>query len=336
MAKRLSMLLFYMSVLLCFVPYMLHAQVGYVRGEIINISNSPITGATAKIIFATEQDNILGEAVTDNEGKFKFRFSWDKINLENANGAKWYIEASKDGYLPGRSNIYLANNIIEPEYLPVILHPKIKNELIENVLYCQEDTGKVNIYLFDLVSPNLENADITAFLNTLNHKLKFGITNYLESYNILGNQKFNMRRCSSVLVEDESVAEKCCNTLNAPGIVWGYVKKEEDKLNTILTFTSKTKNEIITGYSPVEYSSDIDDILEPGKQVDSTFLAYAAFLIGNAHLKDNNPSLALQSFKIAKMLKIIPDTYSAILDKNIIELQNSLATINLTSVGGDH
>lgn len=336
MAKRLNICFLYFLFILIFFSKTTFAQTGYVRGEVISSLNIPIDSAVVKLISSFGENGLVKEVNTDEKGKFKIRFRWDEVNRENDRGAKWNVEITKDRYSLIRLNIFLANGEIEPNNINVILHLNVHNESLENIIQCKDVNNKVTVYLFDLISSNLDKAELTVFLNILNHKLKYGITNYLESYNILGNEKFNIKRCSSLPLEEESVAERCCQTLDAPGIIWGYVKKEEDELITILTFTSKTKDEIITGFSPISYSSDIRELLQPDKDVDSTFLAFTCFLIGNAHLDNADSTLALHSFKSAKLLKKIPDEYKDMLESNIKKLEESLITFRMISVGGNH
>jgi len=336
MAKKLNICALYFLFISILLFKSTFAQTGYVRGEVINSFNNPINGAVVKLISSFGEDGLVEEVYSDNDGIFKIRFSWNEVNQENDRGAKWNIEVTKDGYALNRLNIYLVNSEIDPNNLNVILHPYIHNESLENIIQCKDINNKVTVYLFDLISPNLDKADLTVFLNTLNHKLKYGITNYLESYNILGDIKFNIRRCSSLPLEEESVAERCCQTLDAPGIIWGYITKKEDELNTILTFTSKTRDVILTGFSPISYSSDISELLEADKNVDSTFLAFTCFLIGHAHLNNNNPTLALQSFKLAKLLKKIPNVYQDWLEVSIKRTEESLIAFRMTTVGGSY
>jgi tetratricopeptide (TPR) repeat protein len=312
------------------------SQIGSVEGKVINSTQQAISNADVYLVSSLGENSLLVHEKSNSEGKFRISFSWDNINGANNIGATWKIVVKKDGYATKPRNILIAMNRVDPEFLTFVLLSNKYDEMLPDLDKCADINPEIKtLYLFDLIASNISSGTFKGFLNILCHKLKYGVTNYLESYKLLGNEKIDIRRCDGLPVEIQDVAVSFGCRLNAPGVIWGYIEESGAELKTIITFTSLFDTSI-TGLSPISYSRDIFKLLQPNLTVDKAYLAFSCFIIGNLHLNKGDIILARRCFNQAKELNALPTEFDEKLDQIIARLDQNNVAKALYSINRGH
>ena len=313
----------------CFF-YTVYPQVGNINGKIVNSAENGINGAKVILLSTLSDIEFKCEDVTNSNGDFKLSFDWKEINDANSRGSEWIIQITKEGYEQRKKSVFIASGEIDPNFFTLILKSNLYDQYSSKVDMCQQkDSSICTLYLFDLVSSNSNSNDI---MHRLSYYLKSGMNNFLETNKKdLGNDYIDVVRCSNVPVELENAANYFIKRLDAPGILWGYLEEDQNKIRTDITATISLDNKQLTAFTPISYSKN-SDLFSPGQSIDSTYLALTCLVLGYHHLINKDSLLAGNYFHESKKLYKLPKEFSKEVDAILNKLDSSNPATKLTSI----
>ncbi len=324
----------YINVILFFMTcsfYPIYPQVGNINGKIVNSSESGISGVKVVLLSTISDIDFKCDDVSNSNGEFKLSFDWGEVNDANSKGSEWILEFTKDGYEQRKKNIFISSGEIDPNYFTVILKSNLYDQYSSKVDMCQQkDSSICTLYLFDLVSSNSNSNDI---MHRLSYYLKNGMNNFLETNKKdLGNDYIDVVRCSNVPVELENAAVYFSKRLNAPGILWGYLEEDQNKVKTDITATVSLDNKELTAFTPLSYTKN-SELFSPGQSIDSTYLALTCLILGYHHLSNKDSLGASNYFHESKKLYKLPIEFSREVDALLDKLDSTNPARTLTSIG---
>ncbi len=309
------------------------SQSGQVSGNIVSPAGQGIGGANIELISSLGESAFQVIRTSESNGAFHLSFDWKKVNDANSRGSSWKIYVEKEGYISNTANVTLNSGTITPEEVNIVLTPSKYGNILDKVDYCADaKMGPQTLYLFDLQS-STDSPKLSMFHNILVDKLRNGIRAHLESYRLLESIVLDVKWCHSVPVDMPDDAIVFGQRLKSPGVIWGYVEEQTNQFKSIITFTALIKGvNPITVYNEITYSGDIFGLMKPEKNVDSAYLAFASFILGNLHLHEGHPSLARRCFLHARELDVLPNELSNTLEEMLNSLEQSNIARDLTPI----
>ena len=333
MRRRLACILLFFFTFWVF-PTEAFSQNDQLSGRVLAPNGQSIPSATVKLISSLADSQYQPVAISDSNGNFSIQFDWKKVKEENKAGATWKVSAEKDDYLANEVNVLLSSGNIQPKILKIVLKPVGYEKEFAKVDRCgNQGTDGHTLYLFELKADTLGPGELKTFLHILTHKLDSGIRTHMESYGLMGQSKLKVAACTGFPVDVDQAAITFGQRLRSPGVMWGYVQKDPNRINSIVTFTLLVEAPL-TGLSTVSYEKDIFKLMQEDKPVGKPYLAFAAFILGKLHWKENNFSHALKCFNHAKNLKALPQAFHDDLNLSITEVRRRLPVETLAPVGG--
>lgn len=176
--------------------------------------------------------------------------------------------------------------------------------------------GEETLYLFDLATTNLEAEKCNAFLNVLTFKLSRGIRAHLESYQLLTDTSFDLKRCSNVPVRQDAEARAAGQALGAPGVLWGFAEQAGAEVHSALSFTTLA-GKPTTVFADLQATSDIAEFVKVDKPVDGVYLALASYLLGVRYQGEGKTELARRCFTHAKELGALTGEIAADVERQL-------------------
>ena len=326
---KYSKLILKIFLIICCTFYTSYSQVGDIIGKVINSSENGISNAKVALISTLPDFNFKCEDSTNVNGEFKLSFDWSKINEANAKGAEWFLDITKDGYDSRKKTLFIASNEIDPNFFTLILKSNIYDKYSSAVDLCAQSNSSIyTLYLFDLISSDSHSNDI---MHRLSFFLKNGINNYLESQKLLGNESIDVIRCSNVPVEVKESAVYFSKRLHAPGILWGFLQDDNNKILTDITITASFGEKELTAFTPLSYPKD-SELFSPGQPIDKSYLALSCLLLGYQHYINKDNSLARKCFLKSKELNALPKEFGKVVNGFIQELDSTNAARDLIVV----
>ena len=151
------------------------------------------------------------------------------------------------------------------------------------------------IFLFDYLHDQISGDELKAFHNFQTDRLDKGIRNYLSSRNLLEGLNFRVKRCSATTVKDASRATQAATVLKVPAVLWGFIKRADNKLISATTITMLDGQPMNLGTREV-LGNDVTELIGLDRPVMGTPLAMAALVVGDIHLKQGRADLARRAF----------------------------------------
>jgi hypothetical protein len=309
------------------------SQSGVVSGKVVSPVGQGIGGANVKLISSLGESAVHVIRTSESDGRFRIPLDWMHVNDANSQGATWEVHAEKDGYISKGVNVVLNSGIVRPDEVKIVLIPSKYENVMDKVDYCADTKiGPKTLYLFDLQS-STDSPKLAMFHNILVDKLRNGIRAHLESHRLLESIVLDVKWCHSVPVDMPDDAIVFGQRLKSPGVIWGYVEEQTNQFKSIITFTALIEGiNPITVYNEITYSGDIFGLMKPEKTVDSAYLAFAAFILGNLHLFEGRSSLARRCFLHAQELNALPNELSNTLEEMLNSLEQSNIARDLTFI----
>ncbi|MEN8224615.1 MAG: hypothetical protein ABFS05_04570 [Bacteroidota bacterium] len=296
-----------------------------IDGYVTTLTAAPIP--EVNVILSTSLGSQGPEIIaeTNDEGYFNIQIPQAVIDEANQAGATWKLIADKYGYKKAKRNIFITRDLIEPDNISFMLEsdPYSPNyAMVDNCINTDDEV--VTIYLFDLQSENRE-FDISTLLNTLIFKVKREVVNHIEAYNLSGDLKLEITRCSGFEVHDERYAVHYGERLQAEGIIWGF-SQILDSINTVISLTY-IDTTTLTGLTSISYSNNIQEVVEVSQPISNEYLAFSSYILGKVHLQKGNDAYAKRCFQDAKAMNALPEEYS----RSLADLLDEMNAGNIAS-----
>ena len=245
-----------------------------VREATVVLLESELTGNERKI---EPRDNGLFKFTIGKKQKsYKFR-----VMLPNLGETNMTLPAT-DGWLTLRVISRQFARAVEPPVEPM-------GEL------CKVESGSCTLFLFDYLHDQISGDELKAFHNFQTDRLDKGIRNYLSSRNLLEGLSFHVKRCSATAVEDSSRATQAATLLKVPAVLWGFIKRADNKLISATTITVLDGQPMNLGTREV-LGNDVTELIGLDRPVMGTPLAMAALVVGDIHLRQGRADLARRAF----------------------------------------
>lgn len=245
-----------------------------VREATVVLLESELTGNERKI---EPRDNGLFKFTIGKKQKsYKFR-----VILPNLGETNITLPAA-EGWLTLRVVSKQFARTVEPRVEPL-------GEL------CKVESGSCTLFLFDYLHDHISGDELDAFHNFQTDRLDKGIRNYLSSRNLLEGLNFRVKRCSATAVKDASRATQAATVLKVPAVLWGFIKRADNKLISATTITVLDGQPMNLGTREV-LGNDVTELIGLDRPVMGTPLAMAALVVGDIHLKQGRADLARRAF----------------------------------------
>ena len=160
---------------------------------------------------------------------------------------------------------------------------------------CKVESGSCTLFLFDYLHDQISGDELQAFHNFQTDRLDKGIRNYLSSRNLLEGLSFRVKRCSATAVNDSSRAAEAAGLLKVPAVLWGFIKRADNKLISATTITMVEGQPMNLGTREV-LGNDVTELIGLDRPVLGTPLAMASFVVGDIHLRQGRADLARRAF----------------------------------------
>lgn len=335
MNRRIFVLL---AVLLCGSGIQISlAQTAQVSGKVISRANKGIPGVAVKLVSSA--DGVLGRApearLSDADGNFRLPFDWSVVTNATQRGAVWEVVAEKADYAAARVNVLLIPGRAPKEIKIELAPDDNRDRLISRVDGCANPNSDARtLYVFDFRNDTIPPLKLSTFQQLLGFKLQTGLRAKLESDGLLADFPFEIKLCREALVRDDADALYAGKRLGCPGVIFGYIEESTNQLKSIVQFTALS-DPAFTDVAPVVFSSDLDSLLQPDQDINSAYVAFSAFVLGELYLQNGRTNLATKCFLHAKADR--PNSQLALKAAQILnDLETSNPAKNLTPVAASH
>ena len=202
---------------------------------------------------------------------------------------------------------------------------------------CKVESGSCTLFLFDYLHDQISGDELQAFHNFQTDRLDKGIRNYLSSRNLLEGLSFRVKRCSATAVNDSSRAAEAAGLLKVPAVLWGFIKRADNKLISATTITMVDGQPMNLGTREV-LGNDVTELIGLDRPVLGTPLAMASFVVGDIHLRQGRADLARRAFLDALELAGGLDPHDKVefmqaVNRRLQKLERSNPAAGLTPIG---
>ena len=270
----------------------------------------------------TAQDNgTFRFTLTEPKKSFKFR-----VILPNLGETNLVVPAT-DGWL-------------SLKLISKVLVPRAANPLSSLGQLCQAENEGCTLFLFDYLNNDISGDELQAFHNFQAYRLDKAIRDYLSARNLLEGLDFHVQRCATASVKDASLASQAATVLKVPAVMWGFIKRSDNKLISATTFTVLDRQTMSLNTREV-LGGDVTELMGVDRPVKGTPLAIATLMIGDVHLKLARPDLARRAYLHAGELaaEVEPRDQADFLkavNARLQRLNASNPAATLTPIGGTH
>ena len=227
----------------------------------------------------------------------------------------------------------LSSNQVAPGQISIELTPDRCFRWFPTLdFFADKEMGPKTLYLFDLRTDDIRAETLNHLLRVLTYGLDHGIRNHLASYQLLGKNMLQVKRCPEVPVKYDEDAITYGRRLTSPGVMWGYIQGKTNQFITFITFTTLMEQPV-SGEHPISYDGNADGLLEPKFAVNEAYFAFSSFILGHIHLRAGNTDLARLCFLHAQQLKALPGELESELTKTLNALEQSNSVRDLTPIG---
>ena len=185
--------------------------------------------------------------------------------------------------------------------------------------------GSITIFMFDMKSTDIENDRLRKMQTLLTFNLNIAIRADLKTRGLLGGKKFEVRMCPGQNVDGTDAAVNAGKRLHSAGVFWGFIDESSGATKQTLKLASLVE-EPITDLRNIIYKPATGN-------VDDSYLAFAAYIVGKTHLQLGNMPLAKKCFKYAKDYRALPDQLQRDCSAVLSALEQDNPARKLTPVG---
>ena len=301
-----------------------------IRGVVL-LDQAPVREATLLLLGADPSSNTRQLTPADN-GQFRFAVLRKRPTYEfQVTIPNW---GATNLVIPAKEGLVKIELTSRPAIGP-------RSDLsAQNWDLCKPDDHACTLFLFDYFRSDtnqINDSQLQAFHNFQIDRLDKGIRNHLLAQNLLGEETFRVKRCSSAAINDPSLAGQAAAILKVPAVLWGYLSRADNRLRSVMTITM-VNPESFTIYMPEALGSDVMDLIESNLPLKEAPLAIASFMLGETYRSQRKPELARRAFLHAQELMTRMESpsldFRRALEERLRESQAANPALALAPIGG--